>query len=263
VAVVTGGTSNIGLAIAAHFLNCGWNVTVLSRGRQSAARLLGVAASAPGALELLQADVTEPVELERAALLVAQRFGRVGLLVNNAGGLCEKEALLETDPAWFRSVFDLNMCGTFNSCRAFGELIIKSRGKIINLSGGGATSASPDGWNLAYTSAKAAVLRFTESLANQLAPQGVEVYAVDPGWVPSPEERQKILNNEQPEELVDKTYLRAAEETPALIAYLLTNGGPDLTGRLFSVLDDYRQTISLLRRHPDSEALKLRLHRGG
>lgn len=258
VAVITGGTKNIGLAIATHFLKKGWAVMVLSRSRSPVEQLLRAAAELPGRLKLFRADVTDPMEVKKAAAQIEQLHGRTDLLVNNAGGLCIQEPLRETDPAWFKAVFDLNICGVFNTCHAFGESIIRSRGKIINLSGGGATAATEDGWNLAYSSAKAAVLRFTEALANQLKPQGVEVYAIDPGWVPSPEELQEIQSN-QSQGRVDLSYIRSASNTPELIDYLLANGAPSISGKLVSVLDDYRAIINRLSAEPNPDSLKLRL----
>lgn len=258
VAVITGGTKNIGLAIATHFLKKSWAVMVLSRNQSPVDQLLQAAAESPGVLRLFNVDVTRPEAVKQAAAQVEQLYGRIDLLVNNAGGLCTSEPLLETAPAWFKSVLELNICAVFNTCHAFGHLIIRSRGKIINLSGGGATAATEDGWNLAYSSAKAAVLRFTEALANQLKPHAVEVYAIDPGWVPSPEELEEMQSNPL-EHRVDLSYIRSANETPQLIDYLLENGTPSISGKLLSVIDDYRMIIRRLSAAPNPDALKLRL----
>lgn len=256
VVIVTGGTKNIGLGITKHFLNEGANVVTLSRGNHSP----DLADSSPDKLELIKADVTRIEDVNAAALQVSRRFGRVDLLINNVGGGCEKEPLLQTNPAWFKSVIDLNVCSTFNTCHAFGRLIIESRGKIFNLSGGGANAAAADGWNLAYSSAKAAVLRFTEALANQLKPFAVEVYAIDPGWVPSEEERNRILTRNQHEELVNPSYLSSPNDAALLINYLANCGSLALSGKVFSVSEDYRSIIETLKTEQNFDAHKLRLN---
>jgi NAD(P)-dependent dehydrogenase (short-subunit alcohol dehydrogenase family) len=258
-ALVTGGTKNIGLAIATRLLKRGWRVVVLSRMQNPSEELASLEARFSGRLLSFTTDVTRVTDLQEVAREISRMSWKLDLLVNSAGGLWAVEPLFETEPAAFQQVVELNVCGVFNSCHIFGQSLNPGVGCIVNLSGGGASAALENGCNLAYSSAKAAILRLTEAMANQLRASGTNVYAVDPGWVPWPEVWDDIRRRQSQGEIVDISSVRPADATADLIEFLLENNAPELSGKCFSVLDDYRSTIAHLRVHRDNDALTLRM----
>lgn len=244
-ALVTGGGRGIGRAIARALAAQGAAVAVVARTR---AQVEAVAAelAAGGARSLaLAADVAEEDCVESALAAVDQAWGGVDILVNNAGALGPIGPAHDVDPrAWLDAV-RVNLGGCFLCCRAaLPGMIARGHGRIINLSGGGAVSPRP--WFSAYGAAKAAVARFTETLAAEVAGRGIQVNAIAPGAV----------NTAMTQLTADVGGLAAAEaaaarrqldeggvppeRAAALAVYLASPRSAGLTGRLLSaVWDDW------------------------
>jgi 3-oxoacyl-[acyl-carrier protein] reductase len=178
--LVTGGSRGIGLAIAARFARDNFEVMIVGRERaplESAAATLGPSVS------FETADVAIRADVERIASKIAARFGRLNVLVNNAG-------ILETVPigtplaqaeAIFDRVVDVSLKGSFLLSHALAPLLVAPGGRIINLGSVVAhTGASVAGYT-AYTPAKAGLHGLTLSLARELAPRGINVNTVAPG----------------------------------------------------------------------------------
>jgi NAD(P)-dependent dehydrogenase (short-subunit alcohol dehydrogenase family) len=169
-ALVTGGGSGIGRAIALALVGAGMRVAVASRAPEQVA----------GALALT-CDVTRRGEVERTVGSVERELGPVDLLVNSAGVARWEERAWEDDPdAWWR-VFEVNVLGTYLCCRAVMTGMVERRsGRIVNLgSAAGYLPTAP----AAYGASKAALHRLTESLALQAAENGVFVFTISPGLV--------------------------------------------------------------------------------
>jgi NAD(P)-dependent dehydrogenase (short-subunit alcohol dehydrogenase family) len=182
VALITGGGRGIGRSIA------------LAYAREGAR--LALAARTPGELEetaretrklgadtcTICADVTQQSQVDEMAGQVLERFSTIDILVNNAGIVGPIGALEDNDvSAWVRTI-QVNLVGAYLCCRAVIPVMRKQgRGKIINLSGSGATSAP---YHLsAYGSSKAAVIRLTEILSLELADSNIQVNALGPGSI--------------------------------------------------------------------------------
>ena len=182
VAVVTGGSRGIGLAIASALVADGARVVVTgkSEAHLSAARPL-IEKAGPGAVETLQADVRHYDEVERAIAATVTRFGGLDILINNAGvGIYANVA--DMMPAQWSEVIDTNLTGVFNGCRAaIPHLRRRGGGFIVNISSLAGKSAFPTG--AAYCATKSGLNAFSEALMQELRYDNIRVSYVMPGSV--------------------------------------------------------------------------------
>jgi NAD(P)-dependent dehydrogenase (short-subunit alcohol dehydrogenase family) len=177
-ALVTGGSSGIGLAIARMLADEGHALTLVSR---TAAKIEAAAAEI-GALAVA-ADVSQEEGAERAVALHRERHGRLDLLVNSAGvGVGGRIEDLSTKH-WDLQI-GVNLRGTFLVTRAALPLLRAARGQIVNLASIAGTIPTPG--LAAYGAAKAAVISFTRSLNAEVAEDGVRATAICPGFVDTP-----------------------------------------------------------------------------
>ncbi len=183
-ALVTGGSQGLGRAIVETFVREGANVLFCARDEHAAAKLaehLQAHAPLPGQRVMAQGcDVSSPEEVATLFGVADTMFDTLHILVNNAGIYGPKGPTDEVDFKEWKRCVDINLYGTLLPCRAAMPRFKKSGyGKIVNLSGGGATNPMPN--ISAYAASKAAVVRLTETLALELAPFHVDVNAVAPG----------------------------------------------------------------------------------
>jgi 3-oxoacyl-[acyl-carrier protein] reductase len=182
VVVVTGGGTGIGRAVAARFAADGDRVVVAGRREEplrEAAEALGPTVTA------VRADVSRLADVQGLAEEVRSAFGRVDVLVNNAGYLLGVTlADLEAGAAAFEEVVGANLTSTYLVTAALSELLTKPGGRVVNISSIAAcTGGSGTGAAQAYAAAKAGVLGLTFGMARELGPQGVTVNAIAPGFV--------------------------------------------------------------------------------
>jgi 3-oxoacyl-[acyl-carrier protein] reductase len=180
VAIVTGAGRGIGQVIALALAGEGASTVLVSR---TLSEIEGTAAQvqALGCETLaIQVDVSSQTDVTRMINETTQTFGTVDILVNNAGIQGPIGPLVENDvDGWVQTVM-INLVGTFLCCQAVLPVMIRQRrGKIINLSGGGATGPRPN--FSAYAASKAAVVRLTETLAEEVKPYNIQVNAIAPG----------------------------------------------------------------------------------
>jgi NAD(P)-dependent dehydrogenase (short-subunit alcohol dehydrogenase family) len=183
VALITGASQGLGKAIAEAFVREGANVAICARDAELIVAVkeeLQLIASPNQKLLAVRCDVTSPSDVSEVFSLVDQELGTVDILVNNAGVLGPKGPSEAVDlQQWFRAL-EINLLGTFLPAQhAITRMKTKGRGKIINLSGGGATKPMPR--LSAYAASKAGVVRLTETLAEELRNFGIQVNAVAPG----------------------------------------------------------------------------------
>ena len=172
-ALVTGGGRGIGANIARALAADGWDVTVTGRTRRE---IEAVAEEIGG--RALVGDVSKRADVERWA----DEAGDVDLLVNNAGISGPEGAFPDVD-AWWRT-FEVNVLGVYLCCHAVGRrLVERGGGRIVNVASGSAYLPAGGNGSTAYGASKAAVHRFSELLAAQLAPQNVFVFSISPGLV--------------------------------------------------------------------------------
>ena len=181
-AIITGAGRGIGRTIARAFAEEGADVLVASRTLSEVAETAQEARALGRHALPLMVDVSSRDEVERMVARGLEEFGKVDILVNNAGTYGSIGPLVDNDPEkWVRTV-SVNLFGAFFCARAVLPFMIRQRrGKIINLSGGGASSPLPN--FSAYAASKAAIVRLTETLAEEVQPFNIQVNAIAPGAV--------------------------------------------------------------------------------
>jgi 3-oxoacyl-[acyl-carrier protein] reductase len=182
VALVTGGSRGIGLAIARGLAGDGVNVSVtgLSDAHLSAARL-SIESAGPSSVETLRADVRRYDEIERAINATVGRFGGLDILINNAGvGIFADVA--DMTPGQWSDVIETNITGVFYACHAaIPHLRRRGGGSIVNISS--LAGSNPFVRGAAYCASKAAVNAFSESLMQEVRYDNIRVSCVAPGSV--------------------------------------------------------------------------------
>lgn len=181
VAIVTGGTRGIGIAIVRAYLQNGAKVALFGSRRETVDKALAELKNENTAWEVIGAapDLTDYAAVKAAVDDVAQCFGKVDILVNNAG-ISAREPLEAYEPESFKRIMDLNVTALFNGCKAV-EPIMKAQGGgcIINTSSMVSLYGQPSG--VGYPTSKFAVNGMTKSLARELGRIGIRVNAVAPG----------------------------------------------------------------------------------
>jgi short-subunit dehydrogenase len=211
VAVVTGGSSGIGAALARLLTARGWRCVLLARGRE---RLEAVAAEIGGEAE--PCDVGDRAQVADAARRLGERHGAVQLLVNNAG-IAGRRAYLELDPERIEELVRTNYLGSVWCTLAFLPLLEAGAPShvvnVVSIAGMVAHGASGP-----YSASKHAQLAFSRALAPELAPRGIRVVTVSPGPVETPGfpqrrllERRVASRVVRTPEQVAETILRALE----------------------------------------------------
>jgi NAD(P)-dependent dehydrogenase (short-subunit alcohol dehydrogenase family) len=247
VAVVTGGGRGIGRAIAEALARAGSTVVLAARTRADLDVVAGAIHEFGGRALVLPTDVTDEQAVARLFDESTELASPPTLLVNAAGTWTEVGPLERADPkAWWRDV-EVSLKGTFLCTRAaLPTMLARQKGRIINVSSYAGISARP--YATGYASAKAAVLRFTDSLAAELTSRGVLVFAISPGFV-----RTRLVEEAASSEYGRKYLPELSERDDALdprlagaLAVNIASGQLDsLAGRFLHVLDD---TDELLRR---------------
>lgn len=183
VAIVTGGGSGIGRAIAVLFAREGARVAVADRAADRAAEVADEITAAGGQAVALTVDVTDGAAVERMAAEVAERFGRIDVLVNNAA-YSEGDDILTMDEAMWDRNMDVVLKSVFLCSKAvLPRMIEQGRGAIVNISSVNGISTFGEE---AYSAAKAGVNSLSRNMATKYAHLGVRVNVVSPGTIQTP-----------------------------------------------------------------------------
>ena len=184
VAIVTGGGSGMGQAIAIEFVKQGALVVVADVNRQAADSTVDQLRALSGRALAVTVDVRQRSDVLRMAQQAESEFGSIDVLVNNAGSRCIKAFLDHTEDDWHRMI-DINLTGHFLCAQAVVPRMLKSgKGKIINLASIAGHVGRPD--RVAYCAAKAGVIGFTKALAMDLRGKNICVTAISPGSIATP-----------------------------------------------------------------------------
>ncbi|EFB75842.1 3-oxoacyl-[acyl-carrier-protein] reductase [Subdoligranulum variabile] len=234
-ALVTGGGRGIGRAICLALAKAGFDVCVNYASSAAAAEQTALDCQAFGVQAVtLQADVTDPVQCQNLVEAAAKTFGRLDVLVNNAGVTADK-LILRMQEADFDKVLNANLKGAFFCCKTACKLMMRQRyGRIINLSSVVGLHGNAGQSN--YAASKAGLIGLTKSLAKEFAARGVTVNAVAPGFI---ETDMTAAMSETAREAalsaVPAGRIGRAEEVAQAVAFLASAEAAYITGQVLCV----------------------------
>ena len=247
-AIITGASQGLGLEIATQYVAAGASVVICARDRDMLSRasetLKSITTNDQRVFSIVT-DVSEPQAVDKLLSYSVNTMGRIDILVNNAGVYGPKGSIDSVDWAQWIQAININLLGSVLMCRGVvTHMKNQGYGKIVQLSGGGATNPLP---NLSsYAVAKAGIVRFIETLALEVAEYRIDANAIAPGAL-NTRMLDEILESD-PETVGKKFYEQALQqkvsggaglEKGARLAVFLGSSGSDgITGKLISAIWD-------------------------
>ena len=239
VAVITGGGSGIGLAIAERLADDGLAVAVLDLDGDAAEAAAAKISAAGGTAVGVAADVTDREAIEAALTDVRERLGAPTVLVNNAG-LDGFDPFLKITPEKWARLLEVNLTGTFNCCQlVVPDMIAAGWGRIVNISSSSAQGGQP--LMTHYVASKAGVIGFTKALALELGPKGITVNTIPPGFIDTPmlrkSESRGLLGDgvEHHASLTPVRRVGRPEDIAAACSFLVRDEADYVTGQVIGV----------------------------
>ncbi|AKU92252.1 SDR family NAD(P)-dependent oxidoreductase [Vulgatibacter incomptus] len=245
VALVTGASRGIGKACAIALAEQGANVALCSRELKACEETAAAIRAEGGAASAFALDVTDDRQVEDCVALVAASFGPIDIVVNNAG-IAFSAPLHRTSLAELRRVLEVNLVGAFAVIHAvLPSMLERRRGRVINI----ASTAGRAGYRYttAYSASKHALVGLTRSLAHEVAPKGITVNAVCPGWTEtemleaSARKISEVTGRSREEAVAELAHMNAIgrlirpEEVARAVAFLADPAAGGITGQLLNV----------------------------
>lgn len=269
-AIITGANQGLGKVIVQEFLTAGANVVMCARDESmleaAQADLMQYSEGGERQLRAVKCDVARVDEVETLVDIALSRHGKVEILVNNAGVYGPKGCIEEVDWTEWTQAIEINLYGPILMCRALvPHFKANQYGKIINLSGGGATAPLPR--LSAYAAAKAALVRFTETLAHETLGCGIDVNAVAPGPLNTRllDEVLEAGPTKVGRDFYDRAVKQKTEGGVSLVrgaelcAFLASEASNGITGKLLSaVWDPWEDLPKYISKLKSSEIYTLR-----
>ena len=248
VSIITGGSMGIGKAIALAFAKEGSHLVLASRTKSHLEATKQELEGFGPRVEIFRADVSQEKEIQSLANFTLKEFGDINILVNCAGIYGPIGFITDLDAKKWLETIEINLFGTFLCIKAVLPTMMKNKkGKIINLSGGGAVSPFPR--FSAYSASKASVVRLTETLAEEVKEYNIDINAIAPGSVNTRLLDQVLVTGEA----AGKDFMAKAikqnqeggvtpEKVAELAVFLASSKADGLSGRLISLLwDSWRE----------------------
>ena len=235
VALITGATRGIGREIALTLAEEGYNIALNYRKANEELEKLRKEIEEKGVKCLaVCGDVSNFEEVEKFVKEIISEFGRIDVLVNNAG-ITKDMLLMRMKKEDFESVVDVNLVGTFNVTKNVISYMMKARsGRIVNISSVVGISGNAGQTN--YSASKAGIIGFTKSLAKEVASRNINVNAVAPGFIET--NMTEVLKEEIKEEIAKSIPLKRmgkAKDVANLVKFLISEDSSYITGQVINV----------------------------
>lgn len=227
VVIITGAVGNLGQAVARRVQAQGGKTILVDRSSDRLQKTYGELNNSTQHWLAGNVDITDPKAVNAMAAEAHRRFGRLDGLVNAVGGFRGGKPVHETDLSEWDFLYDINVRTTLNACRAVIPYMLQAQsGRIINIASRNAFQGSPH--YAAYSAAKTAVLRLTESLAGELKARGINVNCIAPGTIDTPQNREAMPK-------ADFSTWVPPEDLANVIAFLLSDEARSVTGAAMPV----------------------------
>lgn len=235
VALITGATRGIGKAIAIRLANAGFDIALNYRKENDDLTNTKSEIEKAGVDCLpVQGDISSFEDCERIAKEIFDKFGKIDVLVNNAG-ITKDMLLMRMKPEDFSSVVDVNLIGTFNMTRNVVPYMVKARsGRVVNISSVVGIEGNAGQTN--YSASKAGIIGFTKSLARELGSRNILVNAVAPGFIET--DMTAVLSDSVRDEIAKKISLKrmgTAEDVAGVVEFLCGEASSYVTGTVIPV----------------------------
>jgi 3-oxoacyl-[acyl-carrier protein] reductase len=252
VAIVTGAGRGIGRTTALKLAGGGASVVLVARSADEITSVADDIRRRGGQALAIPTDVSDAAQVDHLLILTLRAFGRVDILVNNAALLQPVGKVWETSPTAWRMLIEVNVVGPYLCARAvLPHMLDRGSGRVINLSSGVAQKNIKG--TSAYNASKAALERFSGTLAAELEQTGVSVTVLRPGLVDTPMQTQlrqsstdRFPQVAEWQAFHQQGHLRPPEEPAWAIVWLASRFGQDTNGQIFSLNDEsFRQRITV------------------
>lgn len=235
VAIVTGASRGIGRAVALEFAKAGAKIVINYAGNAAAAESVrDTIVKSGGKAIVVQADVSDANSVDNLAKLAIETFGRIDILVNNAG-ITRDSLLMRMKETDWDDVMNINLKGIFNCTKAISKIMMKQRsGRIVNMTSVVGLMGNAGQSN--YAAAKAGVIGFTKSMAKELAPRGITVNAIAPGFIST--DMTAVLSDAVKTDLAQKIplgRLGEPEDVAKAVLFLVSGSAKYITGQTLNV----------------------------
>jgi NAD(P)-dependent dehydrogenase (short-subunit alcohol dehydrogenase family) len=243
--VITGASKGIGAATARHAARQGANVVLAARSAGEIARIAEEIAADGGRASARATDVASWDEVAGLVAHAVESYGRIDVLVNNAGLIEPIAHLADSDPAAWDHTIDVNLKGVYHGLRAaIPRMLDQGGGTVINISSGAATKAL-EGWSH-YCAAKAGVLQLTRTAQIEYGERGVRVVGLSPGTVATDMQVQIKASGLNPVSQLDPDVHIPPDWVAQAVAYLCGPEGADYAGDDLALRDpEARRRIGL------------------
>ncbi len=230
IAIVTGGSSGIGKSIVRNLLISGAKVAVLSRTEKLLENMYSEFKDL-GEITYITTNIKNHSEVDSATKKVIEKWGKIDILINNAGITDDKLAIRMSENSW-DEVINVNLKGTFNCIKTVLPSMIKNKGgKIINMSSVVGIMGNSGQSN--YCASKAGIIGLTKSLAKEYGKKEVNINAIAPGFIET--DMTKKLNTEKFLQNIILDRLGVADDVANLVCFLCSKDASYITGQVINV----------------------------
>ena len=222
VIIITGAAGNLGRAVAARVQAQGGRMVLVERSDEHLKAAYGELVDPAQHWLAGGVDMTDPKAVDAMVAEAHKRFARLDGLVNTVGGFRGGKPVHEADLSEWDFMYDINVRTALHACRAVIPYLLRAQsGRIVNVASRNAFQGSPN--YAAYSAAKTAVLRLTESLAGELKTRGINVNCIVPGTIDTPQNREAMPK-------ADFSTWVPPEDLARVVAFLLSDEARSVTG---------------------------------